>query len=70
MAERSKSDCECGETHHACDCQIKWRREAEALLREVVDWDSASYKCLKPTPEFSALMRRIRLLLGEDKPDA
>ena len=65
---RSKSDCACGETHYACDCQIAWRREAEAVLREFVAWDAGGPGA--PVWREIELAARARRLLVEDKPDA
>jgi len=52
---------QCRTTHHACDCQIEWRREAEALLRDIVR-RAALYRWAYA----STSVRRARLLLGEE----
>jgi len=55
----------CATTHHACDCQIEWRKKAEKFLRDIT-WQSQQVGW-----RYSKLMMaRARRLLGEGKPDA
>jgi len=64
----------CATTHHACDCQIEWRREAEALLRDVWTLGCDCWHVWRdggPECEGMCLSSRARRLLDtEDKPDA
>ena len=53
-------------THHVCDCGAEWRRDATALLRDLVDFDRSD----KPSVDWwFLLVSEAERLLGEEKPD-
>jgi len=56
----------CKTTHHACDCQIEWRRDAEEALRAFLRLRQMGYLSVSD----AWLVARARRLLGEDADDA
>jgi len=53
-------------THHACACQIAWRRDAEEALRAFLKLRQMGYLSVSD----AWLVARARRLLGEDADDA
>ena len=53
-------------THHACACQIEWRRDAEEALRAFLKLRQMGYLSVSD----AWLVARARRLLGEDADDA